>query len=115
MLTKALQWLDWHTRIWFIDNVWTRIFPPDETPREVMTGAELKAHRKRFGLTPKAMAQMLHVDVKDYLTWENCGLMAPHDKQGPVSVTIKVIANILNERKEQKEMLDTLGYKGKMD
>lgn len=115
MFKKIIDWLDWNVRIRFIDEIWTPLFPPDETPKLKMSGALLKFHRQNFGLTPKAMATMLHVSVSQYKQWEINGLHGPHDTEGPASVIVRVIVNILEEMKDKKEMLDIFGYKGKMD
>ncbi len=113
-MKKIIDWLNWNVRINFIDNVWWPLFGKEEKPTIKMTGENLKAHRKRFGLSPSQMADMFYVSRAEYLQFEKVGLLGPHDTQGPISRMVLLISFVLDERAEYKKMLDTLGYKGKM-
>lgn len=104
----------WRLRIWFMDNVWDRLFPADETPKLVISAYNLRSYRRDFGLSIGAMAKLLCVSEKAYKNWEHHGLHAPDDVEGPASVVINVILKIQEHIKEYKEILDILGYKGKI-
>lgn len=97
-------------RIWFMDNIWDRLFPPDATPRLIMTGRELQRHRLGMELTKKQMAKLLHTSLYQYLEWENSGLRAPHDTEGPATVMIKLVQKLRADIDESKELLEELGY-----
>jgi hypothetical protein len=113
MFEKISKWLDWNIRIAFIDKVWTPLFPPDETQRLLMSAEELKRHKTRFSLNSVQMAKMLSVPTNKFKEWEKNGIHGPGD-DGPASVFIRLIAKILDERSEQKNILDSLGYCGKI-
>jgi len=111
MFKKTIDWLNWNVRIAFIDKVWTPLFPPDETPRLILTAEELHNHKKRFGMGSRQMAKMLDVTVAKFREWEEKGIYGPGD-DGPPAMMIKVIAKILDDRKECDELLDSIGYTG---
>jgi len=98
----------WRIRIWFMDNVWDRLFPPDETLRMIMDPKDFKLHRKKLGLTHKGMAELLHVPVKSIKNYEHHGMYGP-GADGPNYVLLRVLVKTITE---SEEIQDMLGYKG---
>ncbi len=92
-------------RIWFADNVWSKLYQPIELPKIVMSGTALKARREQLGLSIKSMAKILCVDVTVYKAWELNGLRAPHDTEGPASRLVEILIMT-------KETQEILGYNG---
>lgn len=114
MFKKIIDWLNWNVRINFIDNVWWPLFGKEEAPTIKMTAIQLGFARLGMGLSQSQMAKMLCVTKTEYQRYEKDGLLAPHETQGSIICIIRIIESLRKQNQEHKDMLDMLGYNGKM-
>lgn len=80
--------------------------------KKVLKGADVVRTRKALGLTQPSFARMFERSLDDICKWEEKGLRAPHDIEGPASVLIRLLTSEKIGVPIKKDALKLLGYKG---